>query len=698
MCSDVRTPGEAMKADHLSFKRASSVSMLGFAIQLAITLILLLYGIYANDHAAQSASYFSLVGVFVWLVLLLLFDQHRRERLEAMEAEALTAESGASVFEEGAADLRIASRRLHTWYKFVLPISSLLIGAALVGLGVWRFQVDKGLARPGVLPDTEYRGWAIAFGLIIAFVGFVFARFVSGMAKQPIWANLRGGAAYAVGSAIVGLLIAVAQFVDVAGSDSVRRLLVVAIPIATIALGVEVFLNFLLDLYRPRKKGQFPRPAFDSRVLAFASAPDRVARSIGEALDYQFGFGVQETWFYRLILRSWPVLVIAGVIIVWLLSAVAVVAPDQRGMVLRFGRVIREDVGPGLHLKAPWPIDRVVIPEVTERTLDGDVRVLGYSATGIRTLNLGTPPAEGEGPILWTNEHTKEEIFHICQPSATVDAPTERTSSDLALVAIEVPLTYAVSDPELFDRLGAPGMREEILRVVGQRAVTEYLSTISIDHILGADRSRLAGEILEWVRRDFSELNGGLGAGVEILSVTVAHMHPPRDVAPKFEQVVIAQQNREATIESARAAEVEALAGVVGSVEAAQRIMRELDRYNELLSSGAPREQIDEQEAVVLGLMAEAEGEAASVLAAAQAARWQSHMGAWSESVRYAGMVSSFTAAPLVYRAGLYFDTLREALSDVRLYVVSGDIPDLRIRTELLDQMVGYDLFENDEE
>lgn len=693
-----------MKADHLSFKRAASVSMLGFAIQLAITLILLLYGIYARDHAAQSASYFSLVGVVVWLVLLLLFDQHRRERLEAMEAEALAGESAASVFEEGAADLRLASKRLHTWYKFVLPISSILIGAALLGLGIWRFQVDKGLAKPGALPDTEFRGWAIAFGLIIAFVGFVFARFVSGMAKQPIWANLRGGAAYAVGSAIIGLLIALAQFVDVAGSDSVRRVLVVAIPIATIALGVEVFLNFLLDLYRPRRKGQFPRPAFDSRVLAFASAPDRIARSIGEALDYQFGFGVQETWFYRLILRSWPWLVVAGVLVVWSLSSLAVVAPDQRGMILRFGRPIRESVGPGLHLKAPWPIDRVVIPELVERTATGDTRVVGLSATGVRTLQLGTPPAEGEGPVLWTNEHTKEEIFHISQPSFTIDRPTDLSRRDLALVALEVPLTYSVSDPKAFDLLGPPGTREEILRVVGQRAVTQYISAVSIDTILGGERARLAGEIRSHVQRAFDALNPdpatgeARGAGVHILSVTVAHMHPPRDVASKYEQVVIAQQNREARIEAARAAEVQALAGVAGSVQAALEIVAELDRYDAMRQAGASAEELTGQQQRVMDLIASAEGEAASVLAEAQAERWRQHLGAWSESVRYAGMISSFTAAPLVHRASLYFDVLAESLANVRIYIVSGDIPNLHFRAELQEELVNINMFGNPEQ
>lgn len=689
-----------MKADHLSFKRAASVALLGFAIQLAITLVLLLYGLYGKDSAAFSASFFSLVGVFVWLVLGLLFDQHRRERIEAMEAEALAEEAGTSVFDEGAADLRIASRRLHTWYKFVIPVVSLLIGGGLVALGIWRFQTDKSLYPVGALTDAEHRGWAIAFGLIIAFVGFVFARFVSGMAKQPVWANLRGGAAYAVGSAIVGLALAVAQFVDVAGSDSVRRVLVVAIPVFIVALGVEVFLSFLIDLYRPRKKGVFPRPAFDSRVLGLLSAPDRIARSIGEALDYQFGFGVQETWFYRLLLRWWPGLVAAGVLVVWLLSVFAVVAPDQRGMILRFGHVVRADIGPGLHLKMPWPIDRVALPEIAERGTDGQIKITGYTATGVRTIQLGTPAATGEGPVLWTNEHTAEEIVHICQPSKDLEA-RDGENRDLALVAVEVPLSYSVSDPLLYDELGPPGIREDILRMVGQRAVTAFLSSVSIDQVLGADRDKLAGQIMAAVQADFDRLNPGpdgqaRGAGVELLSVTIAHMHPPRDIAPQFEQVVIAQQNHDAKIEIARAEEVEALAGVAGSVGAANAIVAALDEYEALRTAGASEDELAAQEAVVVELMSAAQGEAATVLASAQAARWSKHMGAWAESVRYQGMVASYTAAPLVYRAGLYFDALQESLANSRIYLVSSEVPVLHNRLELQTQQTNIGLFQRD--
>ncbi|MFG0244276.1 MAG: SPFH domain-containing protein [Phycisphaerales bacterium JB054] len=691
-----------MKADHLSFKRASSVSMLGLAIQIAISLVLFFYGYYSGDRAAFSASFLSMVGVLVWLVLLLLFDQHRRERLEAMEAEALAEEANSSVFEEGAADLRLASRRLQTWYRFVIPVVSILIGAALIALGYWRYRVSEEFATAGALPEARHAGWAMAFGLIIAFVGFVFARFVSGMAKQAVWANLRGGSAYAVAAALVGLLLAVSQFVDVAGSDALRRLLVVGIPILMIGMGIEVLLNFLLDLYRPRKKGVYPRPAFDSRVLSLISAPDRIARSIGEALDYQLGFGVQQTWFYRLVLRSWPLAVIFGIFVVWLLSCWTVVGPDQRGMVLRFGAVVREDIGPGIHFKAPWPIDRVVIPELTERTESGQIRVIGRTATGIRTLQLGTPPAEeSDEPILWTNEHTKEEIYNIVQPSISEGRGARGTTQDVALVAIEVPVKYAIADPLLFDQLGPPGVRESILRVEGMRAVTVYLSAVSIDQILGADRSDLAEAMRQRVQAAFDGLNPGpdgvpRGSGVKVLSITAARMHPPSEVAPKFEEVVIAEQNRQSMIETALGSEVELLAGVAGSVEAAREIVAAIDILDDMRTAGADEQEQAEQEAIVVDLIADAQGEAAIALAGAQAQRWNKHMGAWSEAIRYEGMVESYKASPMVYQARMYFDTLQQSIAGSRIFIVGSGVADLHIRGELQTEKVGIDLFTKD--
>jgi len=104
-------------------------------------------------------------------------------------------------------------------------------------------------------------------------------------------------------------------------------------------------------------------------------------------------------------------------------------------------------------------------------------------------------------------------------------------------------------------------------------------------------------------------------------------------------------------------------------------------------------EDVARQELAVVKLMSTARGEAAQSLALAQAERWNRHMHAWSDAIRYKGRIKAFLAAPLVYRAGLYFDALKDSLKDSRIYLVSSDIPDLHVRAELQDKEIGLDLF-----
>src|SRR5690606_28156298 len=98
---------------------AASRSLLGLAIQLTLAVVFLVYGILGRDSSALTAAYFMFVGVPAWLVLAILFDQHRRERIEAIEAEAFAASDAAtsSVFESRSDELRLAARRLKAMYR-----------------------------------------------------------------------------------------------------------------------------------------------------------------------------------------------------------------------------------------------------------------------------------------------------------------------------------------------------------------------------------------------------------------------------------------------------------------------------------------------------------------------------------------------------------------------------------------------------
>lgn len=687
-----------MQPDYLSHKRAVAVSLLGLVLQLAMAAALLIYGnpLSGNDPPAFTAAFFTLVGVVAWLALLIVSDQHRRERLEAMEAEALSASgaAGSSVFDSGAAaassggEFRVAYRRLMGLYRWFYPGVSLLIAGALIGLGVWRFLASGGVMDQRLPEVQPAYGWGIAVGLFCAVAGFVFARFVAGMARQPVWKSLRGGADFAVGTALLGLGITVAHFADLAGPDTVFRWLHLVYPVFMIVLGAEIVLNFLLDLYRPRRAGELPRPAFDSRLLAFVSAPDVVARSVGEALSYQFGYDITSNWFYRLMSRFIGPLAGVALLVLWGMSALAVVEPHQRGLITRFGAVQRE-VGPGLHLKMPWPIDRVEIPSFETRDDRGRVVEVDRTVTGIRTLNLASPPPARDRAVLWTNEHAGEEVYYIVQPASSGDG-AEAAGRDIALIAAEVPLRFRVSSVEKYDRLaGAEAMRTSLLTAVAQREMLRHLAPLSVLEVLGEARLRIQVELRERIQRAFDALGDG-GAGVEILSVELKGVHPPRDVAPSFEKVLQAQQNQEARLLRAQADAIQTLTRVVGSVELATQIAEEHGKLMRMRESGAPAAQVAEQQTAVQRLIERAGGSASASLATARAERWVKHMDARARAARYAGHLAGYRAAPNVYSASLYLEALRDAMKDSRVYIVPDSV---RMVLRLEDREQGVDVF-----
>ncbi|GMV25028.1 MAG: hypothetical protein AMXMBFR58_10590 [Phycisphaerae bacterium] len=689
-----------MKADYLTYRKATSVSVLGLILQIAQTLALVIYGVLNRDLATLSGAIIVGFGVPVWLGLAIVFDQHRRERIEALEAEALAQAPGSSssVF-EGGDEFRAAGRRLAGLYKFFLPGLSLLVGAGLVTFGIVRFMAIREHMLEDHLTIGDPNGWAIALGLTLGVVGFIFARFVSGMAKQPAWANLRGGAAYAVASSLIGVALAVSHFVDYAGPDTLRQYLPIGLTVAMVIMGAEVFLNFVLDLYRPRRPGENPRPAFDSRILAFIAAPDRIAQSISEAINYQLGFDVSSSWFYQLVSRRLGTLVLVALVVVWGLSSFTVVQPDQRALVLRWGAATRV-LDPGLNVKLPWPIERVEVAEYSRKLPDKPREILGYTTTGIRRLDLGSPPpANPEAAILWTNDHVGEEVFQIVQPSRLDSGTVERTGqSGVALVAAEIPMLYSISDVKLYDEFAPPEMRDDLLAAVARRQIMELLSRRSVDDIIGGDRVALNEEIRKAVQAGVDRLNPdesgkGRGAGIEVLFVGITNAHPNKEVAHSFERVVQADRKREAKLESARKDEIEILTKVVGSTELAREISTEIQALEKMMTDKSPADAVKDQELKVQALLERAGGSAAALIATAKAERWTRHMGERGRASRYRGQIVAYEASPLVFQAGEYFDALRAAMSGARVYVVSDQVPDLRVQTNLEDVDTGVSTF-----
>ncbi len=668
-----------MTADHLSYKRATTVSLVGLAIQVVFALVFLVYSRLGADSAALTGALAMLLGLPIWVALAVVFHQHRLERLEAMEQEAYRASAAAqaSVFQESGATLadeQPHARRLAALHKWFLPVVSLLVAGGYVGLGVVRFSQSRGLlGDEAAFTPPSQTGWAISIGVGIAILGFIFARFVAGMAKQKVWDLLHAGSGAAVACSLIGAAQVLAHFFYVAVKNPVLLKWVgPGLAAGMIALGGEMLLNLVLNLYRPRKAGEFPRPAFDSRVLAFVAAPDRLAQSISDAINYQFGFNVSATWFYRLLARSVASLLVLGVLTVWLLSVFTVVQPYERGLLLRNGRFVKE-VGPGLLIDWPWPWARV------ER----------FPASAVNELEVGTPRPSRDGPILWTNQHTAEEKFLLVRASVGADqagAVGGGGSDDLSLLAVEIPIHYVVADLRKYKQLGQDGpggrvdaIRQQILTATASGMVIRYMATLDESQVLGEERRQVAARIARLVQETFDST---LDAGVRVIFAGVAGVHPEQTVAPDFEGVVSADIKRLAAVETAQADAVRSLAEVVGDVDRARLINAELDELDALRTRRAEPSAVLAQEQKVNDLVVGAGGEAAVLIASARADRWQRYLGARSRAESSVGMIALYRAAPRPFRVARFLDAVREAASNARVWIVPTQGVRIRLNQE----------------
>lgn len=656
-----------MKEDHLAYKRATSVSLIGLALQVVVAGVLLVYARMGSDPAAMSGFLVVLLGVPIWLVLALVFHQHRRERLEALEAEAYRQSSAAqsSVFEEVGADQQVQAGKLAWMHKWFLPGVSIVVGVFYIALGVWRYLGLPGEGVDFIPPDEN--GWAIALGLGIAVLNFVFARFVAGMAKQPAWSLLHAGSAAAVGGALVGAAVSVSHFAHAAlGYEVLLEYLPLVTAVFMVGIGAEIFMNFVLNLYRPRTPGEFQRPAFDSRVLAFIAAPDKLAESISEAINYQFGFNVSSTWFYRLLERSVWLLVVLASLILWGMTTMTIVDPQESALLVRNGKVVKT-LDSGLSFKMPWPFDRV------EK----------FPALSINEVIIGARRPSNDGPILWTNEHGagSEEMF-LVQPTPGASEEAGAESRDYALLVAEISLHYSVGDLNKYLRIaqdaeyGDPDkMRKDLLGAAASGVVMQYLATRSVDEVLGGDRSEMNGAIRKAIQTRYDELDWG----VSLQFAGVAGVHPKKEVAGAFEEVVNADQRRESAIERAEAERISRLASVAGSVENAGRIIAVLDELDALRAGGGSDEEIASKELEATDLILDSKGEASIVMSSARTKRWSRHMSARSQLVQSVGQIAAYKAAPLPFKVEQYLSALSDSARAARVWIV----PDQSIRIDI---------------
>jgi len=617
-----------------------------------------------------------LAAAMIWLVLAIQFHQRALAEQEKLDMSQLAREKESSTIFQAKGDqlalLAAAEKRLDVLEKWFLPLFAALIAIYEISLGFYLLYA----APASVDPKAVQQPLVVAIiATTVAFVSFLLSRYATGMSVEPRWKPLRAGGSYQLSVAVICFALAITlagvhfQFYAPVGVVGY------VIPVLMLVLGLETALNVVLDIYRPRLKGQYSRAAFDSRLLGIINEPGGVFRSLAAAIDYQFGFQVSQTWFYKLLEKAIVPLILFSAVTLYLASCILVVGPNEQAVVERFGNPLTAAgaprlVGPGMRLKFPWPIE-IAYKHPTKQVME---LYIGYVPNTVEKTGQVIP----ETSLLWGKSHYKEE-YNLLVASEYAGETLDEGAAPVSVVKANIPVQYRIRD--LYAYVYHHNQPDRLLEDICYRELTKFAASATIEaedtagpgerveaNLLGAGRTR-AKEVLAKRIQDAADQEG---LGIELVFVGVQGIHPPPEVAPDYEAVAAAVQQRQALVLQAEADRNRTLSTLIGSVEDANAVYELALQYQKAREEGRTQD-VDTLGKQLDKAFAEAQGDIFRILRDAQSYAFEKATLAKATAERFAGQLKAYRAAPQIYVREQRLAVLEEALRDARKYVIVSD-------------------------
>ncbi|HKH49562.1 MAG TPA: FtsH protease activity modulator HflK [Thermoanaerobaculia bacterium] len=192
------------------------------------------------------------------------------------------------------------------------------------------------------------------------------------------------------------------------------------------------------------------------------------------------------------------------------------VEPEEAGVVLRFGRFVRQ-VPSGLHMKLPYPLETVMKVPV-ERQLKEEF--------GFRTEEAGI-----------RTSYSEEDL----------SAESLMLTGDLNVAVVEWTAQFRVRDP--YKYLFKVRNVRQTFRDMNETVMREVIGDRSVNEVLTVGRQEIAAEVEQRLQALCNEYD----TGIKIEQVVLQDVNPPDAVKPSFNEVNQAQQEREKLINQARA-------------------------------------------------------------------------------------------------------------------------------------------------
>ena len=576
------------------------------------------------------------------------------ERVEALEMQELDRTRGnESLFAGAAEDAYPARNARRQFEKWVVPGFSLLV---LLGqaLGLWWIYGELG---EWTAPAPAGALMSIMFSGLFMIVLFMMGKYSAGLARMDGQELLRPVANYMLLGSVVSTAVVIASTASYFGSPAWDKGITWAVFGVLAVSALENLGTLVLEIYRPRIDDKKARLLYDSRLIGLLGQPGGLISTAAHTLDYQFGFKVSETWFYKYLEQKLALIIAIQVVVLFLSSSFVVIQSNEEAFLERFGERSAH-LKPGFSFKLPWPIDKVY----RYKTSEIQRFVLGVMDQNEEAKpNTGAP--EDVEVLLWTTQHNHgsykdpEQNYNMIVASSDVllNAAASETVP-LNLLTVSIPVQYRISN--LTNWVYKTDNAGSLLQKLSMREVTRYLIGVDINELMGPGRTKAQEDLKKAIQQqaDISEL------GAEIVFVGLQDIHPP---VGKNEQS-------------------KATGGVAESYEKVNvaRLHSETNRLGALQYKA--------------GKVPMARGLAAELVANTLIESTNKVTLAKAEAERFNHQMSAFNAAPSVYTTRSKLETFVEATRGARKYILSdpdnNDIINLelqdKLRSDLLDVTV----------
>ena len=204
-------------------------------------------------------------------------------------------------------------------------------------------------------------------------------------------------------------------------------------------------------------------------------------------------------------------------VVVWALSGLYRVLPDEQGVVLRFGKFVNT-TQPGLNYHLPYPIESVLTPKVTK------VNRIDIGFRSERDSGFGTGGGVADVP---------EESLML--------------TGDENIVNIDFSVFWVIKDAGKFlFKIQDP---EGTVKAAAETAMREVIARSNIQPILTEGRSVIETDTQEIIQQILDEYN----SGIQITQVQTQKADPPDQVIDAFRDVQAARADMERSKNEAEA-------------------------------------------------------------------------------------------------------------------------------------------------